>query len=44
MIIEEWYYIIKVIEVDILVIDMLLFDIRNDVFNLVGKFISDIVL
>lgn len=44
MIIEEWHYITKVIEADILVIDMPLLDTRNDTSNLVGKFISDIVL
>ena len=44
MIIEEWHHITKVIEADILVIDMPLLDTRNDVSNLVGKFINDIVL
>ena len=44
MIIEEWHYITKVVEADILVIDMPLLDTRNDTTNLVGKFISDIVL
>ena len=44
MIIEEWHYITKVLEADILVIDMPLLDTRNDSTNLVGKFISDIVL
>lgn len=44
MIIQEWHYITKVIEADILVIDMPLLDTRNDASNLVGKFISDIVL
>lgn len=44
MIIEEWHYITKIIEVDILVIDMPLLDTRNDASNLIGKFISDIVL
>ena len=44
MIIEEWHHITKVIEADILVIDMPLLDTRNDATNLVGKFISDIVL
>lgn len=44
MIIEEWHHITKVIEADILVIDMPLLDTRNDASNLVGKFISDIVL
>ena len=44
MSIEEWHHITKVIETDILVIDMPLLDTRNDATNLVGKFISDIVL
>ncbi|CCV64569.1 conserved hypothetical protein [Alteracholeplasma palmae J233] len=44
MIIEEWHYITKVIEADIKVLDMPLLDTRNDANNLVGKFISDIVL
>jgi len=44
MIIEEWHYITKIIEADILVVDMPLLDTRNDAKNLVGKFISDIVL
>ncbi len=44
MIIEEWHYITKIIEADILVIDMPLLDTINDATNLIGKFISDIVL
>jgi len=44
MIIEEWHYMTKIIEADILVIDMPLLDTRNDATNLIGKFISDIVL
>ena len=44
MIVEEWHYITKIIEADILVIDMPLLDTRNDATNLIGKFISDIVL
>ena len=44
MIIEEWHYITKIVEADILVIDMPLLDTRNDASNLIGKFISDIVL
>ena len=43
IIIEEWHYITKIVEADILVIDMPL-DTRNDATNLIGKFISDIVL
>ncbi len=44
MIIEEWRLITKEKEADIMVIDMLLLDIRIEGKNLVGKFISDIVL
>ena len=44
MIIEEWHYITKIVEADILVIDMPLLDTRNDATNLIGKFISVIVL
>ena len=44
MIIEEWSYITKVIDADIKVLDMPLLDTRIKSDNLVGKFISDIVL
>lgn len=44
MIIDEWTKITKTIGADILVIDMLLLDTRTKGENLVGKFISDIVL
>lgn len=44
MIIDEWRLITKEKEADILVIDMPLLDTRIDNGNLVGKFISDIVL
>ena len=44
MIIEEWGNLTKKIECDIFVVDMPLLDTRNDGKNLVGKFISDIVL
>lgn len=44
MIIDEWVYIIRIVGVDIRVLDMLLLDIRLYLENLVGKFISDIVL
>ena len=44
MIIEEWTYITKVINCDIVVLDMDLLDTRSEDKNLVGKFISDIVL
>lgn len=43
MIIDEWVYITKNINCDIVVLDMNLLDTRSD-NNLVGKFISDIVL
>lgn len=44
MILEEWYKITKVIKADIFVIDMPLLDTRNNPENLIGRFISDIVL
>ena len=44
MIIEEWKHIINNKGADIVVIDMPLLDTRNEGKNLVGKFISDIVL
>lgn len=44
MILEEWYRITKTINADIKVLDMPLLDTRADNKNLVGKFISDIVL
>ncbi|HML99882.1 MAG TPA: recombinase family protein [Bacilli bacterium] len=44
MIIEEWRYITQIIKADILVIDMPLLDTRSETNNLVGTFISDIVL
>lgn len=44
MIINEWADITKVIEADIYVIDFPLLDTRLDSSNLIGKFISDIVL
>jgi len=44
MIIEEWTDITKNIKADILVLDMPLLDTRIEGHNLVGKFISDIVL
>ena len=43
-IIEEWNRITNVIGADILVLDMPLLDTRTKADNLVGKFISDIVL
>ena len=44
MIIKEWQELTKVINCDIVVIDFPLLDTRVDAKNLVGKFISDIVL
>ena len=44
MIIDEWRLITKQKEADIMVIDMPLLDTRIEGKNLVGKFISDIVL
>src|SRR5690554_1009556 len=44
MIIEEWKDIINNKNADIMVIDMPLLDTRSESKNLVGKFISDIVL
>lgn len=44
MIIEEWTDITKNIKADICVIDFPLLDTRKEKTNLVGKFISDIVL
>ncbi len=43
-IIEEWSYITKTINCDIVVLDMSLLDTRCDGKNLLGKLISDIVL
>ena len=44
MIIEEWKDIVNRLNVDIVVLDMPLLDTRTEGRNLVGKFISDIVL
>ena len=44
MILDEWKKITKIIEANIMVIDMPLLDTRVEGKNLVGKFISDIVL
>ncbi len=44
MIINEWQDITKIIGADIFVIDFPLLDTRNEDKNLIGKFISDIVL
>jgi len=44
MIIDEWRYITQTKEADIKVVDMPLLDTRTEGKNLVGKFISDVVL
>ena len=44
MIIDEWRDLVNSLNVDIYVIDMPLLDTRTEGKNLVGKFISDIVL
>ncbi|WP_264229532.1 recombinase family protein [Acholeplasma laidlawii] len=44
MIIDEWAYITRTVGADIRVLDMPLLDTRSHPENLVGKFISDIVL
>lgn len=44
MIIDEWRMLVNDMNVDIYVIDMPLLDTRTEGKNLVGKFISDIVL
>ena len=44
MILDEWYYITKVVECDVFVIDMPLLNTRSTPQNLVGRFIADIVL
>lgn len=44
MIIDEWKDIVNRLSVDIVVLDMPLLDTRTESKNLVGKFISDIVL
>lgn len=44
MIIDEWRYITQTKEADIKVVDMPLLDTRKEGKNLVGKFISDVVL
>lgn len=44
MIIDEWAYITRTVGADIRVLDMPLLDTRSHPENLLGKFISDIVL
>ena len=43
MILEEWAYITKVVNCNIVVLDMNLLDTRKD-NNLIGQFLSDVVL
>ena len=44
MILEEWAYITKKVNCDIVVLDMDLLDTRSDERNLLGQFLSDVVL
>ena len=44
MILEEWAYLTKTINCDIVVLDMSLLDTRSDDKNLIGQFLSDVVL
>ncbi len=44
MIIEEWRTLVNILNIDIQVLDMPLLDTRAEGRNLIGKFISDIVL
>lgn len=44
MILDEWRYLTKKKDIDIVVIDMPLLDTRIEGKNLVGKFIADVVL
>ncbi len=44
MVLDEWRYLTKEKDVDIVVIDMPLLDTRIEGKNLVGKFIADVVL
>lgn len=43
-IINEWNYLVKKKEVDIIVLDFPLLDTRDKINNITGKFLSDIVL
>lgn len=43
-IIEQWRYITKIKNVDIIVLDFPLLDTRNQINGIMGKFISDLVL
>lgn len=44
MIIEEWSYLTKTVNCDVVVLDMNLLDTRSEDKNLFGRFIADIVL
>lgn len=44
MIIDEWRTLVNILNIDIQVLDMPLLDTRAEGRNLIGKFISDIVL
>ena len=44
MIIDEWRTLVNILNVDVQVLDMPLLDTRAEGKNLIGKFISDIVL
>jgi DNA invertase Pin-like site-specific DNA recombinase len=44
MIIQEWFFLTKVVGADILVIDMPLLNTQDGDSNLMGRFISDVVL
>ena len=44
MILEEWAYITKSVNCDIVVIDMNLLDTRSKDGNLIGQFLADVVL
>lgn len=43
-IIEQWHYLTKQKEIDIIVLDFPLLDTRNTIHGLTGQFISDLVL
>ena len=44
MILEEWAYITKTVNCDIVVLDMNLLDTRSKDGNLIGQFLADVVL
>lgn len=43
-IIEQWRYLIRIKDIDIIVLDFPLLDTRNQVHGLTGKFLADIIL